>query len=351
MDRVKTLHFKPRCQEDALQLMYATSNLQAPILESFRVDCERHFGSEPTFEGPLFDNHCPNLRDLVLTNVAFIQETMDFSTIRLVHLDITPDFFYDSPTVSQWLDVLETQPSLRHLTMNVHSTFDAKIHPVFSRQVRLPNLEEFDIETAGIEGAHIFAGLVLPSHCGIAIQIKEEEETFDDLSFIEIFGESLSRFIKQWSGKGSATNPELGSWGLEVDELYFAFRLGSKDDEWHNPRIQLHYYGEYIDISMVLPRFIGMVRRTGIIDAACSCTLELQHSISKDIGLMALLLQCCSSITHLRLVGESLLFVNGLLPEPDNGTVLFPTLSHVILDRFYIQGSGFDPVYAYFRLS
>jgi hypothetical protein len=198
----------------------------SPILESFRVDYERHCLERPratTFEGPLFDNHCPNLRDLVLTNVAFIQETMDFSTIRLVHLDITPDFFYDSPTVSQWLDVLETQPSLRYLTMNVHSTFDAKIHPAFSRQVRLPNLEEFDIETAGIEGAHIFASLVLPSHCGIAIQIMEEEETFDDLSFIEIFGETVCRCIKGWSGKGSATNPRTRKLGIGGGRAIFCF--------------------------------------------------------------------------------------------------------------------------------
>jgi len=360
MDRVKILHFELRCQEDVSQLMYATSNFHAPILESFRVGFGRRFGSEPShnffaFEGPLFDNHCPNLRDLVLTNVAFLQESMDFSTIRLVHLDITPDCLSAPPTVSQWLDVLETQPSLRYLTMDVHATFDAEIRLVFSREVRLPNLQEFNIEAAGIEGANIFASLILPSHCGIAIHIREDDETFDDLSFIETFGESLSRCIKRWSKKGSAPNPELGSWGLEMDELYFVLRLGSKNDEWYNPRIQLRYNALYCgeddtqDVSPVLSRFISVIPKTGIIDAASSCTLELQHSISKNVGLMALLLQCCSSITHLRLVGESLWFINGLLPEAGSGAVLFPTLNHVTFDRIYIQDSEFDLVYGYFQ--
>jgi hypothetical protein len=282
---------------------------------------------------------------------------MDFFAIRLIHLDITPDVFSAAPTVSQWLDVLEPQPSLRYLTMNIHYTWDAEIYPLFSREVRLPNLQEFNIQTAGIEGPHIFASLVLPSHCGIAIQITEEDETFDDLSFIETFGESLSRCIKRWSGKGSAKDPELGSWGLEVDELYLVLRLRSKDDEWHNPRIQLHYYGLYggeddtQDVFPVLSGFIGVIRRKGIIDAAYNCTLELQHPISKNVDLimMALLLQCCGNITLLRLVGESLWFVNGLLPEPGSGIVLFPALNHATLDRVYIDESGFDHAYGYFQ--
>ena len=140
-----------------------------------------------------------------------------------------------------------------------------------------------------------------------------------------------------------------------MDELYFVLRLGLKDDERHNPRIQLRYNALYWgeddtqDVSPVLSRFIGMIQKTGIINAACSCTLELQHPISKNVGLMTLLLQCCSSITQLRLVGESLWFVNGLLPEPGSGTVLFPTLNHVTFDRIYIQDSKFDLAYGYFQ--
>jgi hypothetical protein len=70
MDRVKILHFELRCHEDASQLMYAISNYQGPMLESFRVGYECHCGLESShtfsFDGRLFDNFCPNLRDLVL---------------------------------------------------------------------------------------------------------------------------------------------------------------------------------------------------------------------------------------------------------------------------------------------
>ena len=121
MGRVKVLHFTLGCHEDASQLMYATSNLRAPLLESFRIGYKYLCAWEPgqslfSFSGRLFDNHCPNLRDFVLTRVPFIQPTVHFLDIHLAHLDVTPDLFSIDLTVSQWLDVLESQPSLRYLT-------------------------------------------------------------------------------------------------------------------------------------------------------------------------------------------------------------------------------------------
>jgi hypothetical protein len=361
MARVKILHVALGDRhEDASQLMHATSNLQAPIIESFRVEYECHCALERpratlfSFNGRLFDNQCPNLRDFVLTRVLFIQPTTDFSAIRLVHLDITPDFSSADLTVSQWLDVLETQPSLRYLTMTVQSTYGAEIYPASSRQVRLPNLEQFSIETEGIEGAQIFASLVLPSRCRIAFKIMEEEETFDDLSFIEILGETFCRCIKGWSGKGSTNNLELGSWGLEVDETYFVLRLGSEDDAWYNPRIQLLYYSSYNSPDevqeVILSPLIDVIRRKGIVDAAHTCTLKLQLPITKNIGLTALFLQCSRNITHLRLIRYSLSFFSRLSLTLRPGTVLFPTLNHVTLENPRIDEFGFDHnAYGYFQ--
>jgi hypothetical protein len=353
MARVKILHVTLGRHEDVSQLMYATSNLQAPILESFRV---YFFASAPrlfSFNGRLFDNHCPNLRDLVVvTGVLFIQRTMDFSTIRLVHLDITPDLSSVRPTVSQWLDVLETQPSLRYLTMEVYSVSGNETYPIFSREVRLPNLEKFSIGTAGMEGAHLFASLVLPSHCGIAIEIMEEDKTLEDLSFIETFGETIARCIKRWSG----TCSKLGSWGLEVDEIDFVLGLGSDDDKWDNPRIQLHYvfsHSDGEDEEEILPSFLDVFQRKGIVDAAHSCTLDLLEFRIPN-GLIAFFSQCGRNITHLRLVyHHSLWFVGGLLhtPEPGGGTLLFPSLNHVTLYNPRIDEFGSDHAYGDFQSS
>jgi len=364
MARIKILHFTLGCHEDASQLMYATSHLQAPILESFRIGHKCICALEPrptlfSFNGRLFDNHCPNLRDFVLARVPFVQPTMHFSAVRLVHLDITPDLFSIGPTVSQWLDVLETQPFLRYLTMVVPSMPGADAYPIFSRPVHLPNLEEFSIETPGIEGAQIFASLVLPSYCGIVIQIMESDEEFDHfLLLIQILGEGIQGFIKGWSGKGSVKNSNLESWGLEVGEQYFALRLGSGDDEWYNPRIQLRYHcsdsdagDEEEDILSALPFFLEMIQNKGIVDAARTCTLEIQFRIMESVGLVDFLSHCTRSVTHLRLLGHSLWLISGLLrkPDPSTGTALFPSLNHITLDGPRIEESLFNHVYEYFE--
>ena len=366
MGRVKVLHFTLGCHEDASQLMYATSNLQAPLLESFRIGYKCLCAWEPgqslfSFSGRLFDNHCPNLRDFVLTRVPFIQSTMQFSDIRLVHLDITLDLFSVGPTVSQWLDVLESQPSLRYLTMVVPSMSGADAHPMVLREVCLPNLEELSIETAGMEGADLFASLVLPSHCGIAIQIMEADEEFNPFGrLIEMLGEGIRGCVKRWSWKGSGSAKKLviESWGLEVGEKYFALRLGSEDDEWYNPRIQVHYYcldgdaeDEEEEVLSVLPDFLDMVQRMGIVDAARSCTLDIQSRLTASVGLVNLLSQCTWNFTHLRLMGHSLWLVCGLLrqPYPVTGTALFPTLHHITLEGPYVDDSGFDHAFGYFE--
>lgn len=362
MDRVKVLHFIRGCHEDASRLMYATSNLQAPLLESFRIGYKCLCAWEPSsslfsFDGRLFDNHCPNLRDFVLTRVPFIQPTINFYNVRLAHLDITPDLFPVGPTVSQWLDVLETQPSLRYLTMVVPSMSGADTYAMFSREVRLLNLEELSIETAGIEGAHLFASLVLPSHCGIAIQIMESDEEFSHFSLlVQTLGEGIQGCVKRWSGKGAGSAKKLESWGMEVGEEYFAFRLGSEDDEWYNPRIQLHYYCSATDamdeeVLLVLPSFLEMIQRKGIVNPAKSCTLETQFRIMAPVGLVDLLSHCTRNVTHLRLMGHSLWFICGLLrkPDPEAGTALFPALNHLTLDGPYIDDSGFDHAFGYFE--
>ena len=365
MGRVKVLHFTLGCHEDASQLMYATSNLQAPLLESFRIGYECLCAWEPgqslfSFNARLFDNHCPNLRDFVLTRVPFTQPTMIFSDIRLAHLDINPDLFSAGPTVSQWLDVLETQPSLRYLTMVVPSMSGADGYPMVLREVCLPNLEELSIETTGIEGVDIFASLVLPSHCGIAIQIMEENEEFNPFArLIEILGEGIRGCVKRWSGKGSGSAKKLAieSWGLEVGEKYFAFRLGSDDDEWYNPRIQVHYCcldgdaGEEEEVLSVLPSFLDMIQRRGIVDAARSCTLDIQSCLTALVGPVDLLSRCTRNVTHLRLMGHSLWFVCGLSrrPDPVAGTALFPALHHITFEGPYIDDSEFEHAFGHFE--
>ncbi|KIM44146.1 hypothetical protein M413DRAFT_25610 [Hebeloma cylindrosporum] len=353
MHRIKILHFSLQRHEDASELIYATANFPAPMLESFRVQYDRHCGEEPSpahlsFDGRLFDDYCPNLRDFLMEKVLFTHPPMDLSTVRLVHFDITPDFFAEGPTLSEWLDMLETQPSLRYLTIKVHST-GSELDPVVSRKVCLPNLVEFSIKTAGIEGAEIFASLVLPPRCKISVVIREEDETSDDLSFIELLGETFSECIKRWSG--NAQKLKVGSWGLDVGEVYFILRLGSGDDDWRNPRIQLHYYCTFESpddtpaVFPVLSDFTDMIRRRGMVDTASRCTLGLD--IPKHTGVMALLLGSCRRITHLTLMDRSLWIINDLFPEPGSRAVFFPMLKHVTLEALYtmIEESEFDHVY------
>ncbi|KIM41436.1 hypothetical protein M413DRAFT_27788 [Hebeloma cylindrosporum] len=358
MARVKVLHFTLGCHEDASRLVYATSNLQAPILESFRVGYKCLCGVTPTselfsFNGRLFDGHCPNLSDFVLTQVPFIQPTLEIPVTRLVHLDITPDLFSVGPTVSQWLDLLQAQPSLRYLTIAVPSMYNStRNNPITLRQVHLPNLEELSIETPGIEGALIFESLVLPSRCGIAIRITEPDDDFDGLlQLLNSFGESIHGCVNKWSGKSSTK--KVGSWGLEVDQQHFAFRLGSEDDEWYNPRIQLHYRclddpeDEEGAVLTLLPFFLDMIQTKGIIDAAHSCALDIQIPILEPIGLVPLLSRCAGKVTDLRLMGHSLWLVAGLFNKPDRP--LFPALNHITLDGPYMEEVAFGYAYGYFE--
>lgn len=139
-----------------------------------------------------------------------------------------------------------------------------------------------------------------------------------------------------------------------MHEAYFVLRLGSEDDAWYNPRIQLHYYSSYNSPEevqeVILSPLIGVIRRKGIVDAAHTCTLELQFPMTKNIGLTALLSECSRNITHLRLIRYSLWFVHRLPLILRPGTVLFPILNHVTLEDPRIDEFGFDhKPYGYFH--